>query len=192
MGVLIVNDEHLDRDPPNPGKFRFQVVAREKIGIAASSPLSIIVTLNDINDNAPYLPMISPITIQAGEAKRHVIKIEATDNDLGENAIITYSIYHVSNNGQKKFTIDQETGVIETTGKVTPGEQYSITVQAMDRGGLSSQTIVEVTVTPGPNTKAPEFQQPVYEIQVSEGASINSTVATLIVSSNSNCTEVGI
>lgn len=65
---------------------------------------------------------------------------------------------------------------------MSAGEQYSITVQATDRGGLHSQTIVEVTVLPGPNTKAPEFQQPVYEVQVSEGASINSTVATVIVS----------
>ncbi|XP_076651067.1 cadherin 99C isoform X1 [Halictus rubicundus] len=178
-GVLVVNEENLDRDPPSPGRFRFQVVAREKTGVAASAPLSFVVTLNDVNDNAPMLPMTAPITVQAGETKRLVTKIEATDNDEGENAEITYSIYHVSNNGLHKFKIDPKTGVIESVRKLNAGEQYSITVQATDKGGKYSQTIVEVNVIPGPNTKSPVFQQPVYEVQVSEGASINSTVATI-------------
>ncbi|KAH0560924.1 Cadherin-99C [Cotesia glomerata] len=73
-GTLIVNEENLDRDPPSPGRFRFQVIAREKTGIAASTPLSFVVTLNDVNDNAPLLPMVPPITVQAGEARREVIK----------------------------------------------------------------------------------------------------------------------
>ncbi|XP_015184942.1 PREDICTED: protocadherin-15 [Polistes dominula] len=178
-GVLIVNEENLDRDPPNPGRFRFQVVAREKTGMAASAPLSFVVTLNDVNDNAPHLPMTAPISVQAGETRREVTKVEATDNDEGENAEITYSIYHVSNNGLHKFKIDPKTGVIESVRKLNAGEQYSITVQATDKGGKYSQTIVEVNVIPGPNTRSPVFQQPVYEVQVSEGASINSTVATI-------------
>ncbi|XP_070526250.1 cadherin-99C isoform X1 [Cardiocondyla obscurior] len=178
-GILVVNEENLDRDPPSPGRFRFQVVAREKTGVAASSPLSFVVTLNDVNDNAPLLPMMPPITVQAGETKRQIAKVEATDNDEGENAEITYSIYHVSNNGLQKFKIDPKTGVIESVRKLNAGEQYSITVQATDKGGKYSQTIVEVNVIPGPNTRSPVFQQPVYEVQVSEGASINSTVATI-------------
>lgn len=74
-GVLVVNEENLDRDPPSPGRFRFQVVAREKTGVAASSPLSFVVTLNDVNDNAPLLPMMAPITVQAGETKKQVAKV---------------------------------------------------------------------------------------------------------------------
>ncbi|XP_026273024.1 cadherin-99C [Frankliniella occidentalis] len=178
-GVLTVNEENLDRDPPSPGKFRFQVVAREKNGNAASAPLSLTVTLEDINDNAPRLPMVPPVSVQAGDGKREVIRVEATDNDEGENAVVTYSIYHVSNNGRLKFTIDPETGLLETTGKLNAGEQYSITVQATDTGGRSSQTIVEVKVIPGPNTRSPVFQQSTYEVQVSEGVAINTTVATI-------------
>jgi protocadherin-15 len=74
-GSLVVNEENLDRDPPSPGRFRFQVVARERNSAAASAPLSFVVTLNDVNDNAPMLPMTSPITVQAGETKREVIKV---------------------------------------------------------------------------------------------------------------------
>lgn len=110
-----------------------------------------------------------------------MLTVQATDNDDADNALITYSIYHVSNNGMNKFIINSKTGVIETMGKLNAGEQYSLTVQASDRGGLYNQAIVEVTVSPGPNTQSPIFEQNVYDIEVSEGATINSTVATVTV-----------
>ncbi|CAH1118837.1 unnamed protein product [Phaedon cochleariae] len=180
---LAVNDHNLDRDPPNLGRFKFQVVAREKNGggaAPASAPVSITVDLRDVNDNAPVLPIIAPVTVPAGEGKRIVAKVQATDNDEGDNAIITYSIYHVSNNGNNKFTIHPLTGLIETVGQLNAGEQYSLTVQATDKGGLYSQAIVEVTVSPGPNKQPPVFEQPAYDLEVSEGASINSSVAAIV------------
>ncbi|XP_044262144.1 cadherin-99C [Tribolium madens] len=179
MGHLLVNENNLDRDPPNPGRFKFQLVARERGGTAASAPMSVTVHLNDVNDNAPMLPIIAPVAVPAGDVKRKVATIKATDNDEGDNAVVTYSIYHVSNNGNNKFRIDPNSGVLETVGKLNAGDQYSLTVQATDKGGLYTQAIVEVTISPGPNTQSPVFEQSVYEIEVSEGATINSTVATI-------------
>lgn len=178
-GYLVVNEVDLDRDPPSPGVYRFQLVVREAVSNAASAPLSMTVTLIDVNDNAPKLPIYEPVSITAGDGRRFVAQVMATDNDDGENAKIVYSIYHVSNNGLNKFTVNQQTGVIETKGRVNSGEQYSITVQASDIGGLSSQTIIEVLVTPGPNIRPPKFTRPVYEVQISEGAEINSTVVVV-------------
>lgn len=178
-GHLVVNEENLDRDPPSPGVYRFQLVVREAVSNAASAPLSMTVTLNDVNDNAPKLPIYEPVTIKAGDGRRFVTQISASDKDEGENAKIIYSIYHVSNNGLSKFTINEQSGMIETKGRVNSGEQYSITVQASDRGGMSSQTIIEVLVTRGPNLRPPKFTRPVYEVQISEGAEINSTVVVV-------------
>ncbi|CAH1727237.1 unnamed protein product [Chironomus riparius] len=178
-GILLVNDPNLDRDSPNLSKLRFQVVAREVKGNAASSPMSITVNLNDINDNTPKLALIPPVQITAGNERRLIAKANATDNDSGENAVITYTIHHVSNNGMKKFGIDKSTGEIEAIARVVAGERYSITVQASDIGNLYSQAIVEVTIIPGPNTKPPKFIKNVYDVQVSEGADINSTVAVV-------------
>lgn len=178
---MIVNEENLDRDPPSPGRFRFQVVAREKNGIAASAPLSFIVSLNDINDSPPVISMTTPITVQAGDLKREICNLEATDNDAGANAEITYSIHHVSNNGQHKFKIDPKTGCIQIVGQLNAKEIYSITIQATDMGGKFSQAIAEVNVIPVPNIKSPVFQRPIYEVQVSEGVSLNSTVTTVSV-----------
>ncbi|KAL0881810.1 hypothetical protein ABMA27_001590 [Loxostege sticticalis] len=178
-GYLVVNDDKLDRDQPNSGKFRFQVVAREANGGAASAPLSLAVQLLDINDNAPVIPKTQPIIVPASLEPTAVHKVEAYDIDEGENARITYSIYHVSNNGGNKFTIDPNTGVISSTGRLQAGEQYSITVRATDAKGLSSQGIVELSVAPGPNTRPPQFSSRDYYAPVSEGAAINSTVTTV-------------
>lgn len=52
-----------------------QVVARETLGTAASAPLSLSVNLIDVNDNAPKLPMLAPISIPAGESKREVAQV---------------------------------------------------------------------------------------------------------------------
>lgn len=97
-GVLVVNEENLDRDPPSPGRFRFQVVAREKSGIAASSPLSFVVTLNDVNDNAPVLPMTAPISVQAGEAKREVIKVRISQVNQHYWSVMKLFFYYTSDN----------------------------------------------------------------------------------------------
>lgn len=59
-------------------------------------------------------------------------QVEATDNDLEENALLTYSIYHISNNGRGKFKIDPRSGLITTSGKLNAGDQYSITVQVRE------------------------------------------------------------
>ncbi|CAH0553168.1 unnamed protein product [Brassicogethes aeneus] len=180
FGHLMVNENNLDRDPPNPGRFKFQIVAREKNGVAASAPMSVTVFLNDVNDNAPILPIIPPVSVPAGDLKRKVAIIKATDNDEAKNSEIKYSIYHVSNNGNNKFTINPTTGLLETVGKLNAGDQYSLTVQATDKGELYTQAIVEVTISPGPNTQAPVFEQSIYDIEVSEGATINSTIATIM------------
>ncbi|XP_026810458.1 cadherin-99C isoform X2 [Rhopalosiphum maidis] len=178
-GYVYVNEEKLDRDPPNPGKYRFQIVAREVNGHAGSIPYLMTVFLKDVNDNPPRMPMLSPITIQAGNSRRQLVQIKAVDNDEGQNANVSYSIYHVSNQGHSKFHIDPITGWIETTGRMMAGDQYSITVQASDSGGLYTQSIVEVVVIAGPNTKSPVFSQSSYEVTVSEGSPINTTVIPL-------------
>lgn len=69
-----------------------------------------------------------------------------------------------------------------STARLQAGEQYSLTVRASDAKGLSSQGIVELSVSPGPNTRPPQFSSRDYFAPVSEGAAINSTVTTVTVS----------
>ncbi|CAG9579684.1 unnamed protein product [Danaus chrysippus] len=52
-------------------------------------------------------------------------------------------------------------------------------VRATDSKRLSSQGIIELVVTPGPNTRPPQFSSRDYFAPVFEGAAINSTVTTV-------------
>ena len=58
--------------------------------------------------------------------------------------------------------------------------------QATDGGGRSTQEILEINVVNGPNLKSPSFPQLVYDVAVSEGASIGAEVITLEVSNSTN------
>lgn len=69
----------------------YQIVAREKTGNAASAPISMTVSLNDVNDNAPKLPMIPPLTVQAGDNKQSVTKVS---NHRGKNRNFISIVIH--------------------------------------------------------------------------------------------------
>ncbi|KAK4317592.1 hypothetical protein Pmani_011328 [Petrolisthes manimaculis] len=177
----VAEDSRLDRDPPNPGLYTFQVVAREAWeGGAASVPITLTVVLNDVNDNPPRLPVYPPLAVQAGAARRVITQISAKDNDESENAEVTYSIHHVSSRGGRdKFSINSTTGEVALVGEVSAGEQYSVTLRATDNGGLYTQSILEVRVNRGPNTGGPVFTVPRYSASISEGAPPNSALITL-------------
>lgn len=93
---MIVNENNLDRDPPNPGKFKFQIVAREKKGTAASAPVSLTVNLKDVNDNPPVVQVVTPISVPATDGKTKVTRIHASDNDEGNyKFIVTIALMKV-------------------------------------------------------------------------------------------------
>ena len=69
------------------------------------------VHLNDLNDNAPILPALAPVVIQAGSSRRRIAQMNATDIDADDS--IKYKIIHVSNNGKRKFYVNPSTGDLE-------------------------------------------------------------------------------
>ncbi|KAG8195587.1 hypothetical protein JTE90_002207 [Oedothorax gibbosus] len=182
-GYLVVNEPNLDRDPPNPSKYTFQVIARQVDslpGKGASAPVAISVHLNDVNDNSPIIAPLPTVQLPAGDGLRPVAKVEAKDaDDVEGSEQVVFSIYHVSNDGMSKFRVDRRTGSVQVVDKVAAGEQYSITVQATDPGGRFSQAILDVNVVAGANAGGPVFAQDRYDAQVSEGAAVKSTLITL-------------
>lgn len=77
----------------------------------ASSPVTIRVNLRDLNDNAPIVQNLPPAIIQAGNSRRVIAKMNATDID--EEDSIKYRILHVSNNGKRTFYVNPSTGDVE-------------------------------------------------------------------------------
>ena len=128
--------------------------------------MSVRVQLRDENDNPPILQAQPPITIQAGRTRRKIAQMNATDID--EEDSIKYRIIQVSNGGKRTFYVNPSTGQLDVMSRVVAGQSYSLTVQATDDNGATSQTIVEVDISPGPNIKPPYFEKLVYDIEVRE------------------------
>lgn len=175
-GFLVVSDKGLDREKSE--KLLFQVIAREIHGNAASSPLSVNITLLDVNDNKPEIYEMQPVMISAGSSKRSLTFAHAKDIDAGSNGTVSYSLVK-NTKGSQKFTIDAKSGEIFANGRLNADEMWNLTIRASDGGGKFSETNLMVTVVAGPNTKPPVFSKNIYEALVNESAQINSTVVVV-------------
>lgn len=175
-GYLIVNDSSgIDREKSE--KLLFQVIAREIHGNAASSPLSVNVTILDLNDNEPEIFEMQPVTISAGNSKRLLAQALAKDIDAGINASITFSFPNQT--VKQKFSIDEKSGEIYADGRLNANEIWNLTIRATDGGGLYSDTNLLVNIIAGPNTKPPVFNKSIYDTAVNESSNINSTVVVV-------------
>lgn len=144
-----------------------------------SSVASLVVNVQDINDNPPefaskyYFAVIPEIDAINTE----VIRVLATSIDTGINAEIFYSI--VGGNEHKKFKIDSKTGVIALADMLDyeRAKDYFLTIQATDGGSppLSNRANVNITVTDS-NDNAPVFNQVSYSARIPEDAQIGDKI----------------
>ena len=83
------------------------------------------------------------------------IKVQAIDADIGNNAMIKYSIL----NGHESFEIDETSGVISTSGNIDREEvsQYILTVRASDCGNPSMFSDAQVVVIVDDVNDSPPF-----------------------------------
>ncbi|KAL4715527.1 hypothetical protein ACJJTC_009153 [Scirpophaga incertulas] len=78
--------------------------------------LQVNVTILDVNDNPPIFDQ-SDFSVSLNESVppgTSVLKVTATDSDLGDNCKITYEVTDT----EKQFAVDPESGVITTTKKL--------------------------------------------------------------------------
>ena len=132
---------------------------------------NITITLNDINDNSPvfnlanYDASISENT----NGVTSLFTVFATDNDVGTNAIVHYSIDDAIN-----FSIDPMSGVvsaIETFDRETR-DKFDLVITATDQGLVprSSTALAAIQVT-DVNDNAPEFTLEKYVLNILESLS---------------------
>ncbi|XP_060110479.1 LOW QUALITY PROTEIN: protocadherin beta-7-like [Heteronotia binoei] len=91
------------------------------------------------------------------QADAVIIKVEATDRDLGSNAEITYSFSQMSSSALRSFKLNQHTGALTVSGTIEHevDKNYAINIKATDGGGLSDYCKVIVEVEDR-NDNAPE------------------------------------
>ncbi|KAH9496049.1 Protocadherin-11 Y-linked [Bulinus truncatus] len=114
---------------------------------------TVTVVVEDINDNAPFFHFPTPKNqsvsfIWSTPSLKEITRVNATDEDLGENRTISYFIQ----NGNKGdlFGLDEQTGVLYLQRRVKSSDDqiYKLFIAAHDRGmiPMDSQSYLEVFI----------------------------------------------
>lgn len=161
-GILHVN---------NPGsidceikcEYQLKIIARDRNGKGREGRADLLVTINDINDNAPkfeedYVINIEPWTTVGTKIQT----IKATDNDKTEenNRIM----YLLRAGGVGKFQLDFDTGDLVLADKLTRApqfEEYVLEIKAIDSGkprlSADGNVVIRTTVNQQPVMKKKHY-----------------------------------
>ena len=174
LSLVVVNTPP---DRENKSVYDLTIVVTD----AGTPPLrasrSFLITIEDVNDNAPQFSNASyhGEVLETADIGTSILRVSATDPDEEENSRITYSIEGSSSPQSGWFAIDSSTGVVTTRSLIDCelNAQPQFVVTARDRGDppLSGSTTVVIVVR-DVNDKQPEFETSFYNARVSEDAPV--------------------
>ncbi|XP_046583347.1 cadherin-23-like [Haliotis rubra] len=144
--LQVRNSTLLDRETHST--FTVTVNATELIAPASGSPscmadctATVHITLLDINDHSPVF-VGAPYSFSSNnEAAEQIGTVTATDEDIGDNGRVTYSIQH------SDFSVNETTGSITQVNPVANQREEVFLVQACDNGQSSRCSSELITVT---------------------------------------------
>ncbi|KAM9788478.1 LOW QUALITY PROTEIN: protocadherin Fat 3 [Neosynchiropus ocellatus] len=180
---LVILENPLDRESRDSYRLRVQAADRAGQEGALSSQVDLRVLVLDVNDNAPvFQRRDTSVTVPEDVAVgTEVAQVLATSADIGPNADIAYKIR--SGNELGKFSIDRSSGSISVVDDLDfeVCKDFYLTVEAWDSGSppLSTATMVIIELM-DVNDNAPTFSRDVYNVLVSEDASVGQTVAWVL------------
>ncbi|XP_033989896.1 protocadherin beta-16-like [Trematomus bernacchii] len=147
-----------------------------------SGTMQILITVLDVNDNAPvFTHPIYKGTIAENAAKGTIVNtVSASDADHGLNGKITYSITNTLDDVRHMFDINEDSGEVKLIGLLDYEKKrtFQINVRAMDNGGLSDSCKVIVDVV-DINDNEPTIKIMSKSTTISESAN-PKTVVTMI------------
>lgn len=149
LGIIV--KERLDREVRD--FFQVTIVATDGGFPQRSGSVVINITVQDVNDNIPEFSQSSynETMPENMELMVPIMKVKATDADIGENGDISYQFSsRVSNKFRQKFYIDGRTGEIFAQSNIDYEEDrlFQFIVEAVDHGTprLASRTNVNLHV----------------------------------------------
>ena len=179
--LCVINHIALDRESID--NISFTIVA-QNVGASAnfSDQLTILLLLEDINDNSPVFmdPMLVLNVSENTTVGSIIATYIATDIDNGSNALITYSL----SDNPVPFNINSSTGTLYVNGILdsdTLPTSYSFSIIATDGGGTAIQQSINVVlldVNDNPPTFSGAINPHYYEL--SEGV-IESSIFNLAI-----------
>ncbi|XP_060910932.1 protocadherin Fat 3 [Labrus mixtus] len=180
---MVILERPLDRESQDSYRVRVQATDQAGQQGALSSQVDLTILVLDVNDNDPVFQrrdygVTVPEDVAVGT---DVLRVLATSADIGPNAEIIYSIR--SGNELGKFSIDVNTGSISVADDLDfeVCKDYYLTVEAWDNGDppLSTATMVTIELM-DVNDNAPAFNQDIYNVLVSEDASVGQSITRVL------------
>ncbi|KAJ8676739.1 hypothetical protein QAD02_012526 [Eretmocerus hayati] len=135
---VITTREPLDREARAVHELVLE--ARDQGVPSRATRVQLRVSVLDVNDNSPEIvdPQGDVVSVREEQpAGTEVARVRAVDNDLGENATITYTILNDrDSDGYSVFSIDLISGMIKTKAVLDHEERsvYRLSVKASDAG----------------------------------------------------------
>ncbi|XP_056139276.1 protocadherin Fat 3a isoform X1 [Lampris incognitus] len=156
--------------------YYFTVRATDNGFPSLSSEVSVIVVVNDMNDNPPVFNQLlyEAYVSELAPRDHFVTCIQASDADSSDFDKLEYSI--LSGNERMNFVMDTKTGIITLSShrKQRMEPAYSLNVSVSD-GVFTSTAQVHVKVL-GANLYSPVFGLNTYEAELRENAAVGTKV----------------
>ncbi|KAJ4935549.1 hypothetical protein JOQ06_017081, partial [Pogonophryne albipinna] len=157
-------------------KYDFIVRATDNGFPPLSSEVSVIVVVNDMNDNPPvFNQLLYEAYVNELAPRGHFVTcVQASDADSSDFDKLEYSI--LSGNERMNFMMDKKTGVITLSSHLKQRMEpaYSLNVSVSD-GVFTSTAQVHVKVL-GANLFSPVFGQNMYDAELRENSAVGTKV----------------
>ncbi|KAJ6621562.1 Protocadherin-like wing polarity protein stan, partial [Pseudolycoriella hygida] len=177
----------LDREEQS--RYNFQVVATDGGVPPKSASTSVVITIQDVNDNDPrFSPNYYEATIAEDQSPGSpVTTVTASDPD--EDSRLHYEISSGNTRGRFAVTSQNGRGLITIAQPLDYKQErrFVLSITATDSGGRTDVATVNINITDA-NNFAPVFENAPYTASVFEDAPIGTTV--LLVSATDS--DVGI
>ena len=186
--------------------FNLTIIARDEGKPSFSSTAHLLIEVEDIDENA-FTPRFETICVKGSirensPLRSHVMDIQAIDDDFQlsrrvesgrerkvqhhhsqpsfNSPRVTYKL--VGGNGIGKFTLNEETGGITTTGNLDREKEsrFWLTVEASDKSPIPKSSHVHVYIdVEDEDEYSPRTLLPFYTTSIPENASVGSEVLVL-------------
>lgn len=171
----IYTTKSLDREEQS--RYNFQVIATDGGIPPRSASTSVVVTIQDVNDNDPiFSPKYYEATVAEDQPPGTPITT-VTATDLDEDSRLHYEITAGNTRGRFAITSQNGRGLITIAQSLDYKQErrFALTVTATDSGQRTDTAIVNINITDA-NNFAPVFENAPYSASVFEDAPIGTTV----------------
>ncbi|XP_017011514.2 protein dachsous [Drosophila takahashii] len=188
----LVLSQHLDYETSQ--RHSLIVTASDGGVPSLSTNLTILVDVQDVNDNPPVFER-DEYSVNVSESRSinaQIIQVNASDLDTGNNARITYRIVDAGvdnvTNSISSSDVAQHFGIFPNSGWIylrapldrETRDRYQLTILATDNGTPAAHAKTKVTVRVlDANDNDPKFLKPNYEFRIEENLRRGSVVGVV-------------